>query len=179
MATQNEKMKVAQARIKKAVALAKQGQYEKARHIVRHMEHPKAKELLNVLDGMREKPKPKSFVSAFAVMIVLVIIVGIGAFAGFAWIMNNYVGSFSLGELATFGSQVSEEEFLYYNLVGYCYDYTNYGGELCEDWADSVMATHQDSAESCFAPYVETLYSEQEFTEVRRCLQSAGIPDPL
>lgn len=179
MATQKETMKIAQARIKKAVALAKEGQYAKARHIVRNMEHPKAKELLKVLDGMQEKPKRKPFVSGFAVMMVLVIIGGLGAFAGFAWIMNNYVGNFSLLELATFGSNITEEEFLYYDVVGYCYDYTNYGGDLCEDWTDTVIANHEDSARACFAPYVETFYSEQEFAEIRSCLRAAGIPDPL
>lgn len=179
MATQKEKADMAKARLKKAFALAKDGQYAKARYLVRNMEHPKAKELLALLDGHKEKPKRKSFVSGFSLMVVFVIIAGIGAFAGFAWVMNNYIGNFSLGDLATFDSQTSEEEYLYFDLVSYCYDYTGYAGESCEDWTDSVIRDYHDSSARCFAPYdLQTFFNDQEYAEIRTCLRAAGIPNP-
>lgn len=67
---------------------------------------------------------------------------------------------------------------LYSPVASYCYTFTGYGGDLCLDWTESVLRDHNGSVSNCFAQ-VESPLSDQHYAQVKDCLQSAGVPDPL
>jgi hypothetical protein len=72
------------------------------------------------------------------------------------------------------------EEILYANVAGYCYHMTGYGGELCLDWADLVMADYRDSVNLCFEPIMQIVVLESaDYVTIGNCLRANDVPNPL
>lgn len=167
-------------RLKQSFALAKEGQYEKARYILQSIDHhPKAQELLKRLEGLEEKPKSKSSVSVFSIVVVIFVVVTVGGAIIGSLVFQDILGRFTLGDLFTGGGYaLSEKELLEYNLLSYCQIETYYS-DSCEGWASHTVSNYQVDAAECFAPHDDFgfLTSEQH-RAVRTCLQNKGVPNP-
>jgi|GEM_PF-5182463 len=188
MTSPEDKQKIIQERIKKAFDLAKEGQYQKARFILRDIEHPKAKQLLEMLADKKEKKrKAKSSMSPLAIFMVVFVVLAIGGTIAAALFFQDFMSQFTLDELFVpdnddyFGVEFTEEEEVALDLISYCFDYTGYGGsESCYDWADDVVRTHYEEARACFAPYKDELFlSNAQNDAVGECLREAGLSNPF
>lgn len=179
MPTQKEKADLQRARLKKAFALARAGEYQKARYLVRNMEHPKAKELLAVLEGKRDTVKRKPATNRFAIFMTIFVIVAVLGSIGGLLFFQSYMSQFSLADLAGFSVDANEDTFLYFDVVSNCYYATNYESESCFDWTESVMDEHQEQILACFDPYDPAkIYSEDDYVRIGNCFGTSGIPSP-
>lgn len=181
-----QKKAIIKERISAARKLAKEGRYDAARYILAQVEHPKAKTMLKALEGRQEKRKSSSL---FSVRMLIMTIGGIISILGFIAalvfipplieapqkkIENDFYNE-SIGNIT-----LSDEEVRYANLANYCYDYTGYGGELCLDWTEMVLADYADGLDNCLAPLIDAdMPTDEIYAKVGTCLTDAGVPPPL
>jgi L-fuculose-phosphate aldolase len=160
MTTTKEKQRKAilHEKLKQAFMLAKEGKYEKARYLLHSIDdHPKAQELLQRLEGLEEKSKPKAPVSAFAVIMVIFVVVALSGSIAVALFIPNFWGQFSLAELAGIGAsyEMSEQDLLEWNLLSYCQIET-YFSESCEGWTSRAVSNHQAGSDMLGVKLAET-----------------------
>ncbi|MEO1289559.1 MAG: hypothetical protein AAFV93_17480 [Chloroflexota bacterium] len=181
--TRDEKAEMTRAKLKQAFQLAKAGQYNRARHILKPIDyHPQAQKMLAMMDGKQDKrKKAKPAFSPFRVIVTLFVIFMVGGsiFAAVmfqSWVNNvGLLGIYGLGD----GFELSAEAQLELDLTSYCFTYTNFASDSCSDWATTVINRHEASAQSCFAPYADEFFlTDEQFGRVRTCLRNAGIPNP-
>lgn len=178
MTSQADKEAIVHSRLKKAFQFAKSGQYDKARYLLDGIQNPKAQELREQLAGLEESPQRKPIVSRFTLVVG-----GLGALA--VILMMAFLPP-PLSQLMQINNNefdefaITDDEILYADLASFCFAITGYGGELCYDWTESVIAEHETSAANCLPDNERTgAFTDEQIVEIRTCLSAAGIPEPL
>lgn len=171
-------------RLSAARKLAREGRYEAARYILEQVEHPKARAMLEALEGHQDKVKSRPLITGQQLLAIMGIIGVVGIVIVPILIqailqipeqrLNDGLSKIS-GNIS-----ISEDEALYLNVVNYCYHITGYGGDLCLDWTDTLIADYKSTANDCFAPYLEkALLEEEDYSAISACLNNANVPPPL
>lgn len=173
-------------RLATARKLAKEGRYDAARYILEQIEHPQAEAMLQALENRADKVKSKPLFSIQMLVMVIGAVITISGIV-MAVLFIPYILEAPQRQIdEAFYNEVngniilSQEEVLYANLAMYCYDYTGYGGDLCLDWTEFVLADYRSLIGDCLAPLIDAAIPDDEiFTDVGICLHGAGIPRPL
>ena len=159
--------------------LISQQRYGEARQLLKQLDHPQAKVWLKQLEGKtvsRKRSRPQTGLILFGVLAIIGFIFLILALMYAPRLLeamqpNTY-------EQYLDDTVASDEEILYANVASYCYHITDYGGELCLDWTDMLLADYQTIVTACFEPYLETvLLEDEDYIVIRECL-SDDIPSP-
>lgn len=170
-------------RLSSARKLIKEGRYGAARYILEQIEHPKAQAMLKAIEGRQEKAKfvapisgQMAIVGAFAILVIVGLVLAIRYIPPLIE-ATQYRGYEDYYDDIPF---VSDDEILYAHVTSYCYHITGYGGELCLDWADSVVVDYRAVMRDCFAPYTDAgIVSAEDYADVGYCLQENTIPPPF
>lgn len=173
-------------RLGTARKLAKEGRYDAARYILEQIEHPQAKAMLQALENRPDKVKSKPL---FSIQMLAMVIGGVIIIAGIvmAVLFVPYLLEAPQRQIdEAFYNEIngnivlSQEEVLYANLAMYCYDYTGYGGDLCLDWTEFVLADYRSLIGNCLDPLVDAdIPTDAIYDDAGICLHGAGIPRPL
>lgn len=177
----NTKKKI-QQQFQRAHQLITNRQYDEARKLLQQIDDPKAKEWLAQLEDKQKVSTPSTLVSS------KMLLFGVGAAVLIMGLVLAFLYAPTLIEAMQPNTVeqylddtvVSDEEILYANVASYCYKITGYGGELCLDWTDMVMADHRATAETCLNPYREVeILSDEDYLDIGDCFATASVPDPL
>lgn len=169
-----------QERLNQAIALAKKGKYQKASFLIKDMtDNPKARRLLEQMEGRRDKVEVTDFFSgtvltmiAFAVIVFgLIVYVVLGVRAEFAARDAIYA------EFPARGLEGNDE--LYYDLVLFCQDNLGTDSPGCLDWGAMVFTLHQQEIRSCVVVNDNGFnVDDDNRATITSCFSDVGIPDP-
>ena len=147
---------MSEEKLRTAHKLINQGRYDAARHVLHQIEgDPTAVAWLEKLEPLKTK-RGRSGGNLPVALIVMGFAIGIIVLI----LSIRFLPPILLqAELQQFGGvpypddygdiEITEEEILYAELANYCYTSTGYGGELCLDWTDVVLAEHRHAVNAC------------------------------
>lgn len=169
-------------RLEQALALAKKGQYNKARYMLDDIQsHPRAKKLLKQMDGRNDKMTgglSYFYSGTLIAMVAFGILVLLFLFNFIGNVQTGIQDNTNMNEIFTErGMQGNVEE--YADLVEFCYDRVGDTRESCLDWGQLVMTEHNPAVFSCVLVTDEGIqYRGRELDVIATCYSEAGIPDP-
>lgn len=156
--------------------------YEEARKLLQQIDDPQAKLWLQQLDDKQKQSTPSTLFSPMMLLIgISGIIILLGIVLGFMYV-PSLIEALQPNTANEYFDEtiVSDDEIIYAHIAGYCYHITGYGGELCLDWTDLLMADYYSTAVTCITPYMESaLLEDEDYIMIRDCLSNASVPDPL
>ena len=168
-------------RFRTAQKLITEERFDAARYVLQQIDHPQAKEWLNRIKGKKSKTRAGTPVNSTLILFgifAFVIVMGSILAILYAPTLIEAIQPRTYEQYLD-DTFVSEEEILYSHVTGYCYHSTGYGGELCLDWADLVMAEHQPIISRCFEPYmVVAIIEADDYASIGICLSESAIPPP-
>ena len=173
--------RITRERLEKATALAKKGQYQKARYLLSDIQsNPRAKKLLKQMEGRNDKLQ--GGISYFySGTIVLMVVFGIIALVVFFNVIGNIQGGLqNQGAVnASFDERgLTGNRNLYSDLVFFCYDRVGEESESCIDWGQLVFTDYVNSVRSCVIVDEDGIqYRNRPYEEIETCYQDAGIPE--
>lgn len=165
----------------KANDLINAQKYDEARKLLRQINHPKAEEWLIQLEDKNKQSTPSTLFSPMMLGLgVGATILILGLVLAFMYV-PTLIETLqpNTAEQYMDDTVVSDEEILYSHIASYCYHITGYGGELCLDWTDMMMAEYRDTAETCLASYMDAaLFEDDDYVTIGACFAAASVPDP-
>lgn len=156
--------------------------FDEARSLLEKMDHPQAQNWLKQLNKKQVSSKPSPLLSSNVLLFgitTFVIIFGLILALLYAPRILEALQP-NTAEQFLDDTIVDDEEILYSHVASYCYQITGYGGELCLDWTDQVLADYHATVVACFEPYREVaIIDEEGYIAISDCLADSTIPPPL
>lgn len=174
--------RITNQKLEQALALAKKGQYNKARYVLDDIKsHPRAKKMLKQMDGRNDKITG-GLSYFYSGTLIAIVAFGILVLLFFF----NFIGNVQTGVqdtstmYATFterGLEGNIEEYV--DLVEFCHNRVGDTRESCLDWAQLVIADYNPAVYSCVLVTDGGIqYRGRELDVIATCYSEAGIPDP-
>lgn len=168
-------------RLEQAIAMAKKGQYSKARYLLGDLHDvPRAQKILKQIEGRNDKIQ--GGLSSFYSGTLLIII-----FVGAALLFIAYNSITGIREAANQRSNVANEyvtrnltggQALYVDLVYLCYGEVDDSPASCLDWASTAITEYRTQIYDCVLVTDNNgfQFRGQENADIAACFVEQGIP---
>jgi hypothetical protein len=169
-------MLMVESQLRQAHNLIERGRIEEARKLLETLDDPTARQWLALLNARKRPPKRRNPLP-LPLLVALGVVIGIGVIIVIVLLTPTLLARLQSqsGEAQT--STAAANDSLYAGLHQFCTLATGISNDSCLDWTDAVLRDHRAGAQSCLtASGVDT---QEQRTQLAKCLANAGVPPPV